>query len=108
MEFLVQGSSENQYVVVLSRKENRLFTSCNCSAGQNKQHCKHRISLLEGNLDNVIRCDSDVDQLQLLELVRGTDVEVAITEMRSAEKSHLAAQAHLKQVKKALDRVLNK
>jgi hypothetical protein len=41
-------------------------------------------------------------------LVRGTDVETAIEEMRPAEKAALAAQAHLKKVKKALDRVLHK
>ena len=108
MEFLVKGSSDNEYIVVLSRSENKLFTSCTCSAGQNKQHCKHRINLLEGKLDNVIRSDSNADKKQLLELVGGTDVEVAIAEMRSAEKSHLEAQAHLKRVKKALDRVLHK
>lgn len=108
MEFSVKGSSGNEYTVVLARSGDKLSTSCTCSAGQNKQHCKHRISLLEGDLSNVVGDTSRVNLSQLSELVRGTDVERAIAEMRSAEKSQLAAQIHLKQVKKALDRVMHK
>ena len=42
ISFKVQGSSDEPYNVSINKNGNKIKRVCNCGAGVNKMHCKHK------------------------------------------------------------------
>ena len=94
IEFAVQGSAAEPYVVTFSRVATGFTAFCTCPAGQSRQSCKHRLGILEGSANG---------------LVRGTPEQVAIvagwlpgSHVAAAREVLAASEAALKQAKKAV------
>jgi hypothetical protein len=107
LELIVEGSTGNEYVVHFERDGELLHTSCTCSAGQNRMHCKHRLELMDGSLGRLVTTEHGAVREQIAEMLRGTNVEQALRNFREAEDFDKAARAQLKEAKKALDRALH-
>ena len=108
LELLIESSRTGEhYAVTFTREGTNLRTSCTCPAGQKGIHCKHRLSLLAGDLSSIVgEVPADIGA-QLAALLPGSDVERVLEQLRVAEAGVTAAQAEVKRVKKALDRVMH-
>jgi|GEM_PF-4522583 len=77
IEFLVQGSASEPYRVSFWRVGNNVKSSCTCQAGKNGLACKHRLSLLDGDITNLVSSSSDSFK-KLQPLLEGSDVGAAL------------------------------
>jgi hypothetical protein len=107
LELQVEGSSGDHYAVTFIREGNNLHTSCTCQAGQKGIHCKHRLSLLAGDISRVVGTPPSDIGSKIAALLTGSDVAQALENLHVAEATAATAQAELKRVKKALDRVMH-
>lgn len=103
LRFAVKGSTGNSYEINASRDADNFRMSCTCEAGQNKLYCKHRISLLEGDV-GLILSGNEADINQLLRLAAGTSVEKRLRTVKELEAAKAAIETKLKAEKKALAR----
>ena len=104
--FVVKGSRGDHYTVRASREDDNLTMTCTCRAGEVGIHCKHRLSLLMGDVSRLVSGnEEDVERLR--EMYAGSDVEHYVEQLRTAEEELKVAQAKVKALRKALGRALN-
>jgi uncharacterized Zn finger protein len=84
IEFLVQGSAIEPYKVTFQKTEQHLSASCTCPAGINGQYCKHRFSILRGEIEGIVS-NNLTEVKTIVDLLAGTDIEDALIEMKQAE-----------------------
>jgi len=77
IEFLVQGSASEPYRVSFWRVGDNVKSSCTCQAGKNGLACKHRLSLLDGEVTNLVSSSSDGFP-RLQRMLEGSDVGAAL------------------------------
>lgn len=77
IEFLVQGSASEPYRVSFWRVGDNVKSSCTCQAGKNGLACKHRLSLLDGDVTNLMSSTSDSFP-RLQRMLEGSDVGAAL------------------------------
>src|SRR5207244_3358743 len=103
LQFLVEGSTGNEYEIVASRIGNHFRMTCTCEAGQNKVFCKHRAALLNGSADDLIS-DNESDLIKLANFMAGTGAELRIKTVHHLEEQKAEIDARLRVEKKALGR----
>ena len=86
LTFLVKGSSKDPYEVIFIKDGDSLTAICNCPAGTYGNVCKHRVNILDGSTQSLSSDNSD-DVATVVNWLVGSDVEVALTELRAVEKS---------------------
>ena len=86
LTFLVKGSSKDPYEVIFIKEGDSLTAICNCPAGTYGNVCKHRVNILDGNTQS-LSSDNSGDVATVVTWLVGSDVEVALTELRAAEKN---------------------
>ena len=104
--FLVKGSSADPYEVTFIKDGTSLTAICTCPAGTYGNFCKHRISILDGNTQ-MISSDNADQAATVVGWLPGTDVDVALTEMRDAEKIADPDKTALSAAKRKLARAMN-
>ncbi len=103
--FLVQGSAKEPYRVTFRKKGNNLSAYCTCPAGENGQHCKHRMNILCGITSRIVSGNEARVQV-ITSWLPGTDVEMALIAVLDAEKQYEKAKLELSSAKKRLARAL--
>lgn len=103
IKFLVKGSSEEPYEVSFLHDEGKLYIFCTCQAGLNGTHCKHRISIIMGDLTAVISENAD-DFAIVEQWLADTEHRTLIHEMSELESAIQNQQKSLKALKKKLAR----
>ena len=104
--FLVKGSSADPYEVTFIKDGSSLTAICTCPAGTYGNFCKHRISILDGNTKAVT--SANVNEAEtIVEWLKGTDVEEALSEMRAAENLSDPDKTALNAAKRKLARAMN-
>jgi len=104
--FLVQGSSADPYEVTFIKDGTNLTALCTCPAGTYGNFCKHRISILEGNTQSISSDNAD-QAATVVGWLPGTDVDVALAEMREAESKADPDKKDLSTAKRKLARAMN-
>jgi uncharacterized Zn finger protein len=104
--FLVKGSSSDAYEVTFIKDGPSLTALCTCPAGQFGNYCKHRIDILDGKFDSISSDNADQAPTVTAWLV-GTDVEMALSELRAAESTTECAKKDLAVLKKKLARSMH-
>lgn len=104
--FLVKGSSPEPYEVTFIKDGDSLTAICTCPAGTYSNFCKHRISILDGNAKAITSENID-EAATVVEWLKGTDVEEALSEMRAAEKLADPEKKELNAAKRKLARAMN-
>lgn len=105
IEFLVQGSAAEPYVVTFHKEGDNLTANCDCEAGLHGIYCKHRIDILRGETKNIVSDNlEDVATIQLW--LQGTPLESALREYRETEKLESEAKQRFSKAKKALARTM--
>ena len=102
--FQVQGSGPLPYTVTFT-KSTELFVSCTCAAGQLSQPCKHRISILTGDISAVVSANQ-ADAQRLAEWLNGTKLAAALAAAVDAERELAIAKKKVTDTKKALGRMM--
>ena len=104
--FLVQGSSPDPYEVEFIRRDHtKLSAYCNCAAGQNGQYCKHRMRILDGESQGVV--SDNIDEVKLVaSWLSGTDIAIAIQELKHLEGEADKIKKRISAAKKSLARAL--
>lgn len=100
-DFQVQGSAAEPYNVIIERKGQNLRAFCDCPAGVNGQYCKHRFLLLAGSNKGVVGGDTQAIPT-LPELLSGTDVAAAMSDLEVIENQMAALKRRLSAAKKAV------
>jgi hypothetical protein len=106
LKFQITGSQGDIYTIFASKTDNNMTILCNCTAGINGQYCKHRLSLLDGDITNLSSDNSDDVQL-LKEMFLGTDVERNLILVKALEIQYEDLKKKLSNSKKALARSMN-
>ena len=104
--FLVKGSSPDPYEVTFIKDGASLTAICTCPAGTYGNFCKHRISILDGD-SNAITSDNISEAPTVVEWLKETDVEEALSELRAAEKLADPEKKALNAAKRKLARAMN-
>jgi hypothetical protein len=104
-EFLVQGSQPEPYLTDFAVVGNRVTAHCTCPAGAFGGICKHRISILVGDIANVVS-DNLSDLSALVALVPSSTAASPLAELFAAEKFVAEAQNRLKRAKRELGHAL--
>lgn len=103
--FQVQGSAAEPYTVIFSQIDGGLSASCSCPAGEMGQHCKHRISILNGDTNEVINSNpADVETIK--SWLSGSPLETALHAVLAADKTLESAKKELQRAKKQLGKAM--
>ena len=105
LEFVVLGSRGDAYVVTAVRDGPAIAIACSCRAGEMNQLCRHRLSLLDGDVSD-LDSGNEADVETLRRWLPGTQTGVAVDALATAESTFEAAKRELAARKKALARVL--
>ncbi len=106
LKFLVQGSRADPYIITARRTGAGVTISCDCPAGERKQHCRHRLDLLDGDITSLSSENYD-DVTTLLAWLPGTTLAEAMEALRKAQETYDAAKPELAGRKKALGRIMS-
>lgn len=82
IEFFIQGSASEPYRVSFWRVGDNVKSSCTCQAGKNGLACKHRLSLLDGDVTNLVSSSFD-SFTKLQRMLEGSDVGAALRAVNS-------------------------
>lgn len=105
LDFEVTGSRGDPYQITFEKISNTLRAFCSCKAGQNGQFCKHRESLMSGDVSNLISDNSD-DVCRLHALMAETDINTAFNEFVAAKRQTEIADEAYRNARKALARAM--
>ncbi len=104
--FLVKGSSSDAYEITFIKDGNSLTALCTCPAGTYGNLCKHRVAILDGNTKAISSGNAD-QASRVIDWLVGTDVEAALAELRTAEKSKLRTKEEIMALKKKVAKTMN-
>lgn len=107
--FQVQGSQPQPYLVEVTRlTNNEVAIYCDCPAGVSGTHCKHRVSILLGDV-STLKWDAKTDKnLQILkEWLPSTKLEQALADMLHTEKRLEDLKVEFKNQKRKLARIMS-
>jgi hypothetical protein len=103
--FMVQGSATDPYKVTFSKEGKNLTAFCTCPAGQNGQYCKHRFRILAGDPTGIT--SNNLEEVNTVaSWLAGTDVEVALKQVKEAELVLRKAEMEVSKLKKILARAM--
>ncbi len=106
LEFVVVGSQGDPYEIIATRDGADVTISCNCTAGERGQLCRHRLNLLNGDITD-LDSDNDADIATLAAWLPGTPFAEAMEALHKAQATYDAAKPELARSKKALGRIMS-
>ncbi|MAW81168.1 MAG: hypothetical protein CMI63_13095 [Parvularcula sp.] len=93
LKFSVMGQDDNIYEVTIERDVNdlgNLQAGCSCTDAKDGDLCAHRFEILEGGTANIV--SENIEDVQALrEWIKGSDIEVAMTELSKAKTELMLA-----------------
>jgi uncharacterized Zn finger protein len=104
--FVRSSSSEEVYSVKAYRTKNGVRFSCSCPAGENGIHCKHRTSLVMGDVTHLLEY-AEADVAALHALLNDSKIPETVAEILRLEKIADAAKRDLSSAKKRLDEIMH-
>lgn len=104
--FEVKGSAIDPYIVkFVNRGSDQITAFCSCPAGVNGQHCKHRLSIMRGQLKSVVVGEkSDVEVVK--QWLSGTALEEAFLRMDDLQIQADKINKSLSGVKKTVSKMM--
>lgn len=96
------SSSDEIYTVTFAIENNLISINCNCKAGLVKTLCKHRLSLLDGDVSAIID-KSDIKALtDVLDKIDKTKIVELNSELNKVEKEISTLDALRKKLRKEI------
>jgi hypothetical protein len=108
ISFKVQGSGPEPYDVQFTKiSETKLIAYCSCAAGGYGQYCKHRLNILNGDINNIVSNNVN-DTKTIQEWLIGTDLESFIFTLRNTELEAENIKKKLAKIKKVVAAAMSK
>jgi hypothetical protein len=86
IEFLVQGSAAEPYLVYFRRHDAKTIAAhCTCAAGKSGMACKHRVRILRGSVEGVVSANA-ADVATVATWLAGSDAEAALEKIAALEE----------------------
>ncbi len=86
VRLVVRIGDEEPSEVHFQRQGSNMSATCTCHTDNKNLLCPHRLKLLQGNLDDLILLEGSVEDVQKVRtMMEGTDIEVALKALESAE-----------------------
>lgn len=101
LKFMVSGSQGDEYEIRAAKKGTEMWISCTCPAGQFGTYCKHRMALLNGQVDALLS-GNEKDVEKLAKILRGTTLEKLMDERFALEKEIAKLNGRNRSVKKKI------
>jgi ABC-type antimicrobial peptide transport system ATPase subunit len=81
----VKSSSDEIYSVVFKFENDLLSINCNCKAGIVKMLCKHRLSLLEGDITDLNNISDKEELVKILNYIDKDKIKSLYNELNKVE-----------------------
>lgn len=108
-EFEVRSSDGvTTYVVEFLLESSQLHVYCSCPAGLLGKWCKHKMWLISGDISEVIGTPGMGDFDAVRNWLRNSELPRLLDEMRLAENKMHAVKAKLDNLKRALEKAVQK
>lgn len=106
IHFYVQGSQPHPYSLSAKRDGHNFTFTCSCPAGEVGQICRHRLSLLAGDIRAVVEPNTG-DLEALASMWAGSTAETALAQIQETEREIDVLKKRLSSEKKKLARIFN-
>ncbi|MBF0163193.1 MAG: STAS domain-containing protein [Magnetococcales bacterium] len=94
--------------LLFRRIGSNMSVSCTCSLEDHSVFCTHRMAVLMGDMEKITLLDGTVEEVEeIREMMKGTDVEVALKSMIAADRALQTASRELFQAKEELGKAMN-
>jgi hypothetical protein len=105
IQFRVQGSSADPYLITFIKDGADLVATCTCAAGEVGQSCKHRLAILNGDASAVVS-ENGADAEIVASWIPGTSLALALEALATAERQLEEAKRAVSAAKKRLSNTL--
>ena len=102
---IVSKSSGETYMLAATKTSTGLRFSCSCRAGEMGQSCKHRLSILAGDV-SAVPADAHGNAAKLVEWMKGSELEAALRSLADLESAQEAIKRKVAGQKKMVARLL--
>lgn len=93
IRLVVEQGDETPYEVVFQRRGTNMSATCSCQEADENNLCSHRLTLLRGELGELILVEGDEEDLAKIPvMLQGTDIEQALKALEEAEE--MIKEAH--------------
>jgi uncharacterized Zn finger protein len=104
--YVLSSDGKTLYDVQALRAETTLNLYCTCQAGSKGQMCKHRVGLIEGNLQSVAP-KTDAESLDMmLTWIRASEYPALVASLRAAEAAEKKAKIDIASIKKKIESMM--
>jgi len=104
-EFIIKGSKGDPYSVTFEIDGDVAHAFCTCQAGANGLYCKHRFSILDGEITRLLSSNTE-DVLRLQTRLEATKLQAAYRDLVIAQEEHARASDRLDDARHALSRAM--
>ena len=102
LEFIVRSSSSDEvYFLKAYETQAGVRFTCSCPAGENGQHCKHRIALANGDTSRLAQ-PNDVAVKALIAMLSTTSIPQTVTRIVELEQIAASIKKEISEEKKKL------
>jgi uncharacterized Zn finger protein len=105
IQFRVQGSSPDPYLITFIKDGDGLVATCTCAAGEVGQSCKHRLAILSGDASAVVSKNGSDAEL-VASWLPGTPLASALEALANAERQLEDAKRGVSTAKRRLSQAL--
>lgn len=105
LTYKVKGDSGAVHAVTALRTGDNVTVTCTCNDAAAGRFCAHRFAVLCGDASALAE-EGPNDLSELSELVMGTDVAIALAELRDLQKQADEMAARMETIKRALARAM--
>lgn len=105
IEFLIQGSAPDPYVITFLKKGQRISFNCSCPAGEHNLLCKHLLRIISGIQEGIVSNNS-LDVSKVHAWIANTEIGITAKEITECQNIIDFQQIRLKKLKKKLFRII--
>lgn len=100
--FNIKSSSSDELYVVTFKFDNLITVNCTCQAGLNKMLCKHRLSLIDGDITSLAnQADASVIP-EVLNKIDKNKIAALYTDLNAIESEIKALETTRKKLRKEI------
>jgi len=107
LKFSVEGSQGDPYEITFEIDGTNANAYCTCPAGSNGLYCKHRLSIMDGEVSRLVS-DNTADVIRLKTLLQNTGLVTAYNRVLAAEAVHAESKKSLDAAKKNLSKAMHR
>lgn len=106
IDFLIQGSATEPYLVTVKVSPKKFNIYCNCPAGAIGQNCKHKMQIMQGGKSKIV--SNNLQEISNIpKFIAESPLASAIEDLTQLEAQAEAIKAEISRRKKQIARLLS-